>query len=81
MAQKPPTQKEVLDQLWYAVIGTNGDGLLGRMTKLEDKCALRNGKKPMRLEILTGIMALMLGLQTLGLLDGIRAMVYGWLSG
>lgn len=34
---KPKTQKETIDQLWYAVIGTNGHGLVQRMQRVETK--------------------------------------------
>lgn len=30
---KPATQKEMVDQLWFAIIGSNGDGLA---TKIKD---------------------------------------------
>lgn len=40
---KPPTQKEMVDQLWFAIIGSNGDGLAtqikdthSRVKKLEN---------------------------------------------
>ena len=92
MAAKPTTQKETIDQLWYAVIGTNGTGLVGRMAKLEEEfdnlreaCrnngVAKNGKKPRRLEILTGVMALLLGLQTLGIFEGVRQAIVNWLAG
>lgn len=34
---KPKTQRETLDQVWYAVLGTNGDGLIDRVTRLEER--------------------------------------------
>lgn len=36
MLGKPRTMKEQVDQLWYAIIGTNGEGLLGRFDKFID---------------------------------------------
>ena len=89
MASKPSTQKETLDALWYAVIGTNGSGLVGKTNKLEEEldglkeaCLLgRNGKKPKRIEILTGLMFLALGLQTLGVPKLIGDMFRNWVAG
>lgn len=34
--EKPRTQKEMLYQLWYAVIGSNGDGINSRIRRLEE---------------------------------------------
>jgi len=79
MAEKPKTQRETIDQLWYAVIGTNGDGLIGRMAKVEKK--LGTGKKPKRLEIIGAVIVALVGLQSLGVFDGIRAGVSAWLAG
>ncbi len=33
--EKPKTQREMIDQLWYAHYGTNGDGMGSRLGKLE----------------------------------------------
>jgi hypothetical protein len=38
MPVKPDTQKETIDQLWYAIMGTtNGDGIVGRIERLESR--------------------------------------------
>jgi len=29
--QKPSTQKEMIEQLWYTVVGTNGEGMLQQL--------------------------------------------------
>jgi len=34
---KPDTLEETVSQLWYAILGTNGEGLLGRLTRFEDE--------------------------------------------
>ena len=34
--QKPKTQREMIDQLWYAVIGTNSDGIADQLKKLRE---------------------------------------------
>ncbi len=39
------------------------------------------GKKPRRLEIIGGIIVAMVGLQTLGFIDGLRLAIARWLSG
>jgi hypothetical protein len=33
--EKPKTQREMIDQLWYAHYGTNGDGMGSRLGKVE----------------------------------------------
>lgn len=35
--KKPDNQRDIIDQLWYAVVGTNGEGLVSRMTRVETK--------------------------------------------
>lgn len=86
--EKPKTQKETIDQLWYAVIGTNGHGLTARMAHVEEKIDAhlgkghaKNGKQPKRLEVLATIVGILIGLQTLGFVDGIRAAIFQWLAG
>lgn len=32
--KKPSTQREMVEQLWYAMIGTNGDGALEQLSIL-----------------------------------------------
>ena len=81
MPDKPKTQKETIDQVWFGMYGVNGSvGLVGRMTKLEERLD-GNGKKPRRLEIIGGIVVLLVGLQTLGVVDGLRVAIMGWLAG
>jgi len=33
--EKPKTQREIIDQLWYAVIGSNGEGISQTVRRLE----------------------------------------------
>ena len=33
---KPNTNEEMLEQLWYAVIGSNGDGIASRLRRVEE---------------------------------------------
>lgn len=40
-----------------------------------------NGKKPKRMEILTGVIVALVGLQSLGVIEGLRTAIVGWLSG
>lgn len=35
--EKPDSADEMLNQLWYAIIGTNGEGMLTRQHVLEEK--------------------------------------------
>ena len=37
MPEKPRTQREMLEQLWYAVIGTNNNGVQGRVERIEER--------------------------------------------
>ena len=63
--------------------------LLDSMARVETnmKAVVRstNGKekekKPKRLEIMAVVITALVGLQTLGILDGIRAAISGWLAG
>ena len=81
MPDKPKTQKETIDQVWFGLFGVNGTtGLIGRVAKIEDRLD-GNGKKPRRLEIIGGIVVLLVGLQTLGVVDGLRVAIMGWLAG
>lgn len=34
--QKPDSTDEMIQQLWYAFVGTNGDGLASRLRRVED---------------------------------------------
>lgn len=78
MTEKPKTTTAMLNQLWYAIIGTNGDGLCARVKRLEEK---GNGEKPRRMEILTIVIAAIALMQSIGLFDAIRAGLYSWFSG
>ena len=44
---------------------------------------LANGgtKKPKRVEVMLGIMGILVAAQTLGLVDGLRVAIMGWLAG
>ena len=35
--EKPSSSDDMLTELWYAVIGTNGEGMMTRQKELEDK--------------------------------------------
>lgn len=35
MAERPRTQREMIYQLWFAVLGTNGDGLLAQVREIK----------------------------------------------
>ena len=37
MPVKPETLEETVTALWYAIVGTNGDGVQTRLKKLEDR--------------------------------------------
>jgi hypothetical protein len=83
---KPETTKEAVDQLWYAIIGSNGDGMAERLRRVEKKFEEHEGKavhkgNPRRLEILGLVIAGLVFLQTIGLFDGIRIAIFNWLSG
>ena len=79
MAEKPKTMKEQSDQMWYAIFGTNGSDGMAHMVK--EMWKSRNGKKPRRMEVLTIVIAGIVGLDQVGLLDGLRAWIFSWFSG
>ena len=86
LRKKPDTQRETISQMWYALIGTNGEGLLEQFQKLKEEFEEHRrqslpGKKPRRLEVLTVVIAIIVGLQSIGLLDGIKAAITRWLTG
>lgn len=95
MPEKPKLQREILDQLWYAMYGVNGsDGIVKRVERIETEMrsvedevhgcvepAKPNGKKPRRLELLVLIVGLAVSFQALGLLDAIRGFVWQALTG
>jgi len=35
--EKPHTQKEMIDQLWFAVIGANSEGIAERVKRIDDR--------------------------------------------
>lgn len=37
MPQKPKLQREVIDQLWFCIIGTDGDGLVDHIKNIEKR--------------------------------------------
>jgi hypothetical protein len=87
LREKPKTMKETIDALWYTVVGTNGEGMSERVVRLEKKIDEHlkdhrvGKKKPRRLEVLTTILAVAIGLQSLGLLDAVRAVIWQALTG
>ena len=81
MPDKPKTQKETIDQVWFGLFGVNGTtGLIGRVAKIEDRLD-GNGKKPRRVEIMLTIMGILVAAQTLGVVEGLRVAITGWLNG
>lgn len=34
--QKPQTQKEMVEQMWFALVGTNGEGVFSRVKRVEE---------------------------------------------
>ncbi|MFP4378694.1 MAG: hypothetical protein ACLFP4_16755 [Spirochaetales bacterium] len=87
LREKPKTMKETIDALWYTIVGTNGEGMGERVARVERKLDEHLGdhgvgkRKPRRLEVLTTVLAVAIGLQSLGLLDGIRAVIWQALTG
>jgi hypothetical protein len=87
LREKPKTMKETIDALWYTIVGTNGEGMGERVARLEKKLDTHledhgvGKKRPKRLEILTTILAVAIGLQSLGLLDAVRAVIWQALTG
>ncbi len=62
MPEKPKTQKETTDQIWYAIYGTNPhEGILVRLARIEDR--VFNGSSMSLWKILKtrGIEALLIG--------------------
>ena len=78
MADKPKTIGGRVSQLegQFKAIMTD----LGEIkTKL--RLANGGGKKPRRVEIMLGIMGILVAAQTLGVIEGLRAAIQGWLTG
>lgn len=80
--EKPSTQREMLDQLWYAVLGTNGEGMMERLDRVERKLneVPPKQKKPRRLEVLTTVIAALTLANMVGLFDSIRQAIFQWLQ-
>jgi hypothetical protein len=88
MRTKPATIKETVDQLWYAIVGTNGNGMGERLMRVESDLKELSGcvdsapkKQPKRLEWLTAALGLMIMLQTLGIIEAVRTALWKWVSG
>ncbi len=81
--EKPKTQKDTLDAVYYGLYGTPGaPGMIERFENhLDGNGTKKNGKKPRRVEILFGFMGALMAAQSLGVTEGIRVAVVRWLSG
>ncbi len=81
MPEKPASEKKTLDQVWYGFYGAPGSiGLMDRVEAIE-KILNGSGKKPRRLEIMGGAIVTLVGLSELGILDGLKQVVYTFFSG
>ena len=81
MREKPKTQKETIDQLWYTMIGTNGDGVIDRLARVEERVSENGSKKPpKRLEVLTAVILGLTFLNASGWIDLLREAVFSWLK-
>ena len=81
MPEKPTSEKKTLDQVWYGFYGAPGSiGLMDRVENIERKLN-GNGKKPRRLEIMGGAIVTLVGLSELGILDGLKHVVFIFFSG
>lgn len=45
--QRPETQEDMLYQLWFAVIGSNGDGIASRVRDLDDRVGRMEATMPL----------------------------------
>lgn len=83
--KKPATQREMVEQLWYAMIGTNGDGALEQLSALNksftefmrtrsDTCPVRveRGKKQILPSTWVMFVVAIAALATTWILFGIR---------
>jgi hypothetical protein len=43
---KPATQKEMIDQLWFAVIGANSEGIAERVRRIDDRLQSVENRMP-----------------------------------
>jgi hypothetical protein len=74
--------KETIDALWYTIIGTNGEGMIAKVDRIEQEFDKHQKKEtPKRLEKLAVWIGILVAAQTLGLTDLIRELVARWLSG
>ncbi len=81
MPEKPASEKKTLDQVWYGLFGTPGSaGLVTRVENIE-RTLNGNGKKPRRLEIMGAAIVALVGLSELGILDGLKGVVFTFFSG
>ena len=81
MPEKPASEKKTLDQVWYGLFGAPGSiGVIDRVEAIE-KLLSGNGKKPRRLEIMGGAIVTLVGLSELGILDGLKTVVFTFFSG
>ena len=81
MPEKPTSEKKTLDQVWYGLFGTPGSaGLVARVENIETTLN-GNGKKPRRLEIMGGAIVMLVGLSELGILDGLKNVVFIFFAG
>lgn len=80
MPEKPASEKKMLEQVWYGLFGTPGSaGVVDRVTRIET--ALNgSGKKPLKTVALS-ILGGMVALETIGMLEPLKATVYAWLTG
>lgn len=44
--EKPATTKEQVDQMWYALIGMNGNGLISKVNRLSEQVEIINSTVP-----------------------------------
>ena len=90
--KKPSTIEETINELWYAVIGTNGHGLSARVKHLEEiiqgcfedgriPVVVDKGKTSKRLEKLAVLVGVMVGLNALGVTDILRELFIRWVTG
>ncbi|KKL75525.1 hypothetical protein LCGC14_2054000 [marine sediment metagenome] len=88
MPEKPTSEKKTLDQVWYGFYGAPGSvGLMARVAAIDDrvqtieKILNGNGKKPQGLKIMGAAIVGLVGLSELGVLEGLKAVVYNFFSG
>ncbi len=78
MREKPASEKKMLEQVWYGFFGTPGSpGVIDRVASIEKAL---NGR-PTQWKIAVGALGVLVMLQTLGILDGLKAVVTQWFTG